>query len=138
MTPLAQRWWSLLERLRIRPGFATEVVEDLPDTLEPRRLYLVGEQSLPWSAALVCPCGCGATIQLSLVAGDTPSWQATRHFSGSVSLHPSIWRQTGCRSHFFLRRGRVVWSRSLTFELPHRHCGDPRRGAARALGNALQ
>lgn len=111
MSQLAQFWWSLLEWMGVRPGFATELVEDLPDTLEPRRLYLVGQQSMPWSAALVCPCGCGATIQLSLVAGDTPSWLAKRHFSGSVSLHPSIWRQTGCRSHFFLCRGRIVWSR---------------------------
>ena len=110
MTHLAQFWWRLLEWLGIRPGFATEVVEDVPDILEPRRLYLIGEQSMPWSAALVCPCGCRATIQLSLVAGDIPSWRAKRHFSGSVSLHPSIWRKTGCRSHFFLRRGRIVWS----------------------------
>ena len=110
MSQLAQFWWSLLEWLGIRPGFATQVVQDVPDILEPRRLYLIGEQSMPWSAALLCPCGCGAGIQLSLVVGDTPSWRARRHFSGSVSLHPSIWRQTGCRSHFFLRRGRIVWS----------------------------
>ena len=111
MTRLVRLWWSLLEQSGLRPGYATEAVDDVPDVLEPRRIYLVGDQSMPWSAALCCPCGCGATIQLSLVAGDTPSWRVRRHFSGSVTLHPSIWRKTGCRSHFFLRRGRIVWSR---------------------------
>ena len=75
-----------------------------------KRVYLVGEDSLPWSAALLCPCGCGSTIRVSLVAGDHPRWRAKRHFSGSVTLHPSIWRNSGCRSHFFLLRGRIVWS----------------------------
>ena len=111
MTRLVRLWWSLLEQSGLRPGYATEAVDDVPDVLEPRRIYLVGDQSMPWSSALCCPCGCGATIQLSLVAGDTPSWRVRRHFSGSVTLHPSIWRKTGCRSHFFLRRGRIVWSR---------------------------
>lgn len=112
MTPLIQFWWRLIERSGLRPGFATQLVEDLPEVLAPLRLYLVGERSRSWSAAFLCPCGCGATIQLSLVPDDTPSWRARRHFSGSVTLHPSIWRTRGCRSHFHLRRGRIVWSLS--------------------------
>ena len=113
MTRLVRLWWNLLERSGLRPGYATEAFGDLPDVHEPGRIYLVGDQSMPWSAALRCPCGCGATIQLSLLAGDTPSWRARRHFSGSVTLHPSIWRKTGCRSHFFLRRGHIVWCHPL-------------------------
>ena len=110
MRQLARAWWRLVDRLGLRSGFATEVVDDVPDALEPETVYLVGEDSLPWSAALLCPCGCGATIQVSLVAGDRPSWRAKRHLSGSVTLRPSIWRNSGCRSHFVLRRGRIVWS----------------------------
>ena len=49
-------------------GFATELVDDLPDVLAPARLYLIGDPPRPWSAAMLCPCGCAATIQLSLVA----------------------------------------------------------------------
>ena len=107
-------WWRLVERSGLRRGFATLTVDDLPDVLAPKRLYLVGEDTGPWSAALLCPCGCEATIQLSLILDDKPSWRAVRHFSGSVSLQPSVWRTRGCRSHFFLRRGRIVWSRSLS------------------------
>ena len=115
MTRLARLWWSLLERWGLRRGYGTETVNDLPDLIEPRRIYLVGEQSMPWAAALRCPCGCGATIQLSLMVDDAPSWEFRRHFNGSVTLRPSIWRKIGCRSHFFLRRGCIVWSR------PHSH-----------------
>ena len=105
-------WWRLVERIGLRAGFATEPVDDLPGALEHARLYLVGDGPRPWSAAMLCPCGCGATIQLSLIARDNPSWHATRHLSGAVSLHPSVWRTRGCRSHFHLRRGHIVWSRS--------------------------
>ena len=106
-------WWRLMGRSGLCPGFAIDLVEDLPDELAPQRLYLIGEQPHPWSAALLCPCGCGTTIQLSLIKEDRPSWRARRHFSGSVTLRPSVWRTRGCRSHFFLRRGRIVWSRSV-------------------------
>lgn len=118
MTRLARLWWDMVESSGLRPGFATEVVQDLPDVLEPQRVYLVGDESLPWSAALLCPCGCGAVIQLSLVVHDSPRWRARRHFIGSVTLHPSIWRKRGCRSHFFLRRGGIVWSRPLAYPQP--------------------
>jgi len=111
VTALANLWWRIVERSGLRPGFATEFVDDLPDALAHARLYLIGDQLRPWSAAMLCPCGCAAVIQLSLVANDTPSWRAKRHFYGSVTLHPSIWRTKGCRSHFHLRHGRVVWSR---------------------------
>ena len=67
MTRLAHLWCRLVELSGFRPGFATELVDDVPNALNPHRVYLIGDPSLPWSAALLCPCSCGATIQLSLV-----------------------------------------------------------------------
>ena len=112
MRSLLQIWWRLVERSGLRPGYATVIVNDLPDVIAPEHLYLVGEEACPWLAAMLCPCGCGVTIQLSLLPEDKPKWRAIRHFSGSASLRPSVWRTRGCRSHFFLRRGRILWSRS--------------------------
>ncbi|MCY3883802.1 MAG: DUF6527 family protein [Gammaproteobacteria bacterium] len=109
MNTLLQFWWRTVERFKIRSGQSTESVEELPLQLVPKRVYLVGSQNHPWCIALLCPCGCGETIQLSLIVGDSPTWQAQRHFSGSVSLRPSIRRIQGCRSHFFLRRGHINW-----------------------------
>ena len=111
MNRAARSWWWLVDLLGPRGGLATEVVEDFPDGIEPGRVYLVGDGSFPWFAALLCPCGCGSTIQLSLLKNDHPRWHAKRHFSGRVTLHPSIWRKEGCRSHFFLQRGQIVWAR---------------------------
>jgi hypothetical protein len=84
-------------------------VEELPQKLKARRLYVVGEDGQSWFAALLCPCGCGAVIHASLVEASRPHWRLTRHFAGAVSLYPSMWRTKGCRSHFWLRRGRVDW-----------------------------
>ena len=43
--------------------------------------------------------------QLASLANVTATFQS----DGSVSLMPSVWRQKGCRSHFFLRHGRIDW-----------------------------
>ena len=94
--------------LRFGPSYRTKIVDELPDRMKTRTLYLIGA-SQPWSAALICPCGCGELIQLSLLPHDSPSWRCHFESKRKPSLEPSIWRTTGCRSHFFLRRGRIVW-----------------------------
>lgn len=78
-----------------------ELSTELPDELHANTLYLVGD-SQPWQAALLCPCGCGAPIQLSLLPTDSPSWTVSSGRKG-VTLSPSIWRTDGCRAHFFVR-----------------------------------
>jgi Family of unknown function (DUF6527) len=96
------------------PTYTWARVDDLPDGLERRTVYLVGDGGQPWSASMMCPCGCGANIALSLLEDDSPSWQATISAESKITLHPSVWRIKGCRSHFVLRNGRVHWARSST------------------------
>ncbi|WP_371815099.1 DUF6527 family protein [Bradyrhizobium sp. CCBAU 51753] len=38
-----------------------------------------------------------------------PRWDARVDQRGHVTLHPSVWLKQGCRSHFWLRDGRVIW-----------------------------
>lgn len=85
-------------------------VDDVPDRPQPGRVYVVGERGSPWCAAFLCPCGCRGLVQLSLVADDSPSWSLSTAVSGKVTLRPSINRFRGCRAHFFVRGGRVVWA----------------------------
>lgn len=99
--------WSFVRR-RKPPVFLGERVIEPPETPSGLVIYLVGED-VPWSATMRCPCGCGATIQLSLLPDDSPSWRAEEHADGTVTLWPSVWRSKGCRSHFFVRRGRILW-----------------------------
>jgi len=115
---------SLFLRLRrwvadaFRRPLLAEPVEDLPDEVQSGRVYLIGDPGVPWSAALVCPCGCGEVIRLSLIPDDRPRWRATTHEDGLVTLEPSVWRIKGCRSHFLLQRGRVVWTRDSPLSRP--------------------
>jgi hypothetical protein len=85
--------------------------EELPDKLKKHKLYAIGE-GVPWLAALQCPCGCGAIVQLSLLENDRPRWRLRQEKDGTATLSPSIWRSTGCKSHFFLREGLIVWCNS--------------------------
>ncbi len=94
------------------PVYASEKVEDLPDALEPKTLYLVGDRT-PWAAALLCPCGCRDVIQISLIANDNPRWRIFEHTDSTMSIFPSIRRIKNCRSHFFLRRGRIGWAKDI-------------------------
>lgn len=84
-------------------------VNELPDTIKPQTVYVVGENNHTWFAAMLCPCGCQETIQLSLLTTGRPRWTWQKHWNRTVTLHPSVWRQKGCRSHFFIRKGQVTW-----------------------------
>lgn len=94
---------------RNRP-LAVAHVEDVPDVIKPGVVYLIGDGPAPWATSFLCPCGCGETISLSLIPTDRPSWRAHLHRKGLITLSPSVWRTKGCRSHFFIRSGRVVWA----------------------------
>ena len=122
MNRLVRFWWRLAGLLGLHDSSKTEIVEDFPYVLETNRVYLVGDDFIPWSATFLCPCGCGEVIKLSLIKNDSPRWQVKLHFNGTVTFHPSIWRNKGCQSHFFLKRGHVVWVRdNFTIQAALKH-----------------
>lgn len=92
-----------------RRSFRTVNVDDVPRVVVPGTLYIAGENGHTWFASMRCPCGCKATIQLNLLPDTRPCWTLSTQKDGRVSLSPSVWRKIGCRSHFFVRRGRVEW-----------------------------
>ena len=108
---------AMLSKIRAALGWVSRrrgrhtaaFVEEEPDALAPRTVYVVGEDGHRWFAAFDYPCGCGETIKLSLVPGDRPGWKLRDHWDGTASLAPSVWRKVGCKSHFWLRKGRVEW-----------------------------
>jgi hypothetical protein len=105
--------WSYLVALfggkRPEPLYRVQHVEDLPDAPKPKVLYVAGEGAHAWAASMLCPCGCGEQIQLSLLRDASPGWTLLQSAIGVPSLKPSVWRRKGCRSHFFLRGGKIVW-----------------------------
>ena len=85
-----------------------ELVEFMPSTLEPGVLYVSQKYR---TAAHLCACGCGEKVRTQL---GPLGWQFTNERPGP-SLYPSIgnW-QKPCRSHYYIKRGLVVWAPDMT------------------------
>lgn len=60
------------------------------------------------SLVLRCPDGCGETLTINLDRRSGPAWQVYVE-DAAVSLYPSVWRNTGCKSHFIIWRSRIYW-----------------------------
>jgi|SRR5579859_977802 len=54
-----------------------------------------------------CPDGCGEEIAVNLDRRTGAAWSLYQK-KGLLSLYPSVWRQSGCRSHFIIWRNRVI------------------------------
>jgi hypothetical protein len=85
----------------VRPEF----VESFPEVMEQAVLYV----SIPYrTCGHLCCCGCGQEVITPL---SPAQWSVT--FNGQdVSLWPSVgnWALP-CQSHYWIREGKVVWSR---------------------------
>ncbi|WP_083845896.1 DUF6527 family protein [Rhodanobacter spathiphylli] len=84
--------------------------DTLPLKIPQKRLVHMVEDDVSWSVGFTCPCGCGDVIELLLLRIAEPHWSLSVDRFGRPTLHPSIWKKTGCKSHFWLRSGRVVWA----------------------------
>ena len=51
----------------------------------------------------------GRVLHMNLLPDERPCWRVTRNVDRTVTLHPSIWRNKDCGSHFWLRNGRIRW-----------------------------
>lgn len=83
-------------------------VDDIPRNIEPGVLYISVTDA---TAKHKCCCGCGYSVVTPISPTD---WQLL--FDGkTVSLDPSIgnWKYS-CRSHYFIRRNKVVWAGRMT------------------------
>ncbi len=73
-------------------------------------LYVVGGANYQKWAFLICPCGCGERIMLSLAQKQHPRWRVEIDWLGRPTVKPSIWQTDGCFSHFWIKKGRVQWT----------------------------
>ncbi len=108
VTQIPRQLVGLWHSRKLKPWRAVRM-EEFPDHLEPGKVYLAGEGDNIWAAAMICPCGCGEVIELNLLKQTRPCWSFQEHANGTISLAPSVWRRKGCRSHFYLRGGRIEW-----------------------------
>jgi hypothetical protein len=93
----------------LKPSHQVLHVEDIPSTPRKRAIYIVGQKENPWVIAFKCPCGCDANIQLNLLKETRPCWSYRLSAKNKIDLTPSVCRKYGCRSHFFIKNGKVKW-----------------------------
>ena len=106
----ATLWWrGLLAALSPRRSLRIVEGDALPAKLPRRDLVLARDGGEDWSVGLRCPCGCGQNLEMMVLEGVNPRWDVTTDTRGRPSLHPSVWLRSGCRSHFWIRGGKVVW-----------------------------
>lgn len=85
-------------------------VHYMPKELKPGVLYVSEAFGV---AAHLCACGCGSKVRTPL--GPT-EWSLEETDAGPT-LHPSVgnWQQA-CQSHYWITRGKVIWSTKWTPE----------------------
>ena len=103
-------WWRRM-MAALTPPRLLQVVEGdmLPAKLPRWNLVLARDGTEDWVVGLRCPCGCGQRLEMMLLREVKPRWDVSVEKNGRVSLHPSVWLREGCKSHFRLLSGKVVW-----------------------------
>lgn len=89
------------------------------DEIEEGKIYVIGSDvSHPsnalrnkWLVQFRCPCGCGDLTQLNLLEGASPKWQLEYrndfHVKNSLTVRPSINKQTGCCIHYQITDNKI-------------------------------
>ncbi|WP_424946017.1 DUF6527 family protein [Candidatus Spongiihabitans sp.] len=102
------RWFVALWK----PKYKTLWIEDLPDKLSKKTIYIVGGREFPFQAVFLCPKNCEEKIFLNLSEQHhrNERWDITEHTDHSISLHPSVWMKTlKCNCHYWVKKGRIIW-----------------------------
>lgn len=86
-------------------------VKDLPKKVGNKIFYIVGEKEQPWLIAFNCPCGCSNLIQLNLLKEAYPCWKYKVTKKSKLNISPSVWRISGCKSHFTVHKSKIDWIR---------------------------
>lgn len=90
----------------VKPVFVETIPADLSD-LQAGTLYI----SMKYNTLVHrCPCRCGGLSEIGL----HPATRRLIYDGQSVSIEPSIGVRTlPCRSHYWIRKNRIVWAKPL-------------------------
>ena len=103
--------WIRRRRLVRHPRVPRVVMLDnrseLPQNLNPRCVYLIGDP--PRWAEFCCPCGWGHQVTLNLAHVNRADWTVIVDEQQRPTITPSVDVRDLRRCHFWLRAGRVSW-----------------------------
>jgi hypothetical protein len=104
---------SMLKKLWGKYGPARKVVviegDTPPNRLPFRDIVLAKEDDEEWAVGFRCPCGCGKNLELMLVDEAKPNWSISIDAKQRPTLRPSVHLTTGCKSHFWVKTGKIIW-----------------------------
>lgn len=105
-----QQFNKLLQKIKIHFNLVT-VMTKTPrnNEINSKDFIKVVYHNKPIWALFRCPCGCDNVISLSLQKIHNPYWKVIINPNGRPTLYPSVWQIKGCKSHFLVRDGRVIW-----------------------------
>jgi hypothetical protein len=109
LLPIKTFFLGLFRREKL---FKNKYIDMIPENLKPGILYVEGDGSKNQFASFLCPCGCKEEINLNLETEEEPCWLLEE---GNVTdLSPSVWKSNNCKSHFFIRKGKLKWCSDTT------------------------
>lgn len=80
--------------------------------LEPGVMRVLYINGVPDCCEYLCPCGCGSPCPTFFPSNGKRQRTPSRHlwdFSKGPTLSPSIRHLSGCKSHYNITNGNVVW-----------------------------
>lgn len=101
-------WYNRL--FKREKHYKYKYVEGVPDELKPGILYIISNDNFYWQIVMLCPCGCKKALHMNLMKGNNPKWKFEIDKKKRISLFPSIDRTVGCKSHFWVRKGKIIWA----------------------------
>ena len=81
---------------------------DAPPLLVTAGDLVIVRRDRPRSAVFACPDACSEILTVNLDPRSGPAWSLYEGRLG-ITLFPSVWRESGCRSHFILWRSGIYW-----------------------------
>ncbi|MHB8526186.1 MAG: DUF6527 family protein [Candidatus Acidiferrales bacterium] len=93
-------------RVRMK-GIVPSHSEAIARVSEPGDVAVVKRGALR-SVVMRCPDGCGEAITVNLDPRTDKAWRLY-HSRKGLTLFPSVWRDTGCQSHFILWNDVLYW-----------------------------
>ena len=111
ITLIKRKWLSKFNPIE----YSIKYVSDNPDynKIKKGEMIIVGGKGYVKWAYFNCPSGCGDIIVLPLTKSKGPNWKLKVNKIGQPTLSPSVWKTDGCKSHFFVRKGKVIWAHSF-------------------------
>lgn len=104
------RFWNTVLRYCRFIDYGVVELANRPKQIPERTIVIIGSGTKKKWILLMCPCGCGETLTLSLMQSHKPNWKASKDKWSRVTLSPSVWKNDGCRSHFFIKKGKILWA----------------------------